>query len=611
MSKSDQSTTTKTQHESDALDRDSAIPEAVIRTGSERRFNALRTKLWWLTAICGLLALVIAVVSFQSQGTVIHISFEDGYGLKPGDTLRYRGIDAGTVQSIKIADELQSIDVALLLSPGHEALAVEESQFWIERPRLRLGQISGIDTVLGAKYIGIVPGPPDGNRLTQFIGLETPLRIAKADSESVVIHFPGGEGLEVGDAVRYRGITIGEVTEVVLNEDLTSVTVGVRLVGAAKDFARAGTQFWVERPRLDLTEIRGLDTLLGGRYIAVQPSVDESEPQSDFVGLGEPPPLPRREGSLEVQLDANSRFGLFRGAPIAYRGLEVGRVSNVGLARDGATVKVNCVIEPEYTDLVRANSEWWVSGGLQVEASLSGVNAHFDSIASLLRGGIAFGTPDSPGDLVVTGHRFRLSQTPQDGWRDWQPRIAVGKHHLEGAKLPEPIRVVARWNDGLASVIGLGRKTAETWGIMDDDGLLRVPTTFFDAANQKDHDVSIEVRGKSIVLLPETAQRNEFTTRLLAPSGIDVDAWPATMFGKWNGKSVLLIVNPELSEPLALDNTRLAFDGENGIRVAKGVPISKTLEGSPVVDAETLRVVGLACPDGSAAESWIIRVFPR
>ncbi|MEM8735191.1 MAG: MlaD family protein [Planctomycetota bacterium] len=585
------------------------IPDAVIRSGAERRFAALRTKLWWLTAVCGLLAIIVAVVSFQTQGTVIHISFEDGHGLKPGDTLRYRGIDAGTVQSIQVANELQTIDVALLLRPGHEALAVEGSQFWIERPRLRLGQISGIDTVLGAKYIGIVPGPAGGTRLSQFTGLETPLRIAKADSESVVIHFPGGEGLEVGDAVRYRGITIGEVTEVVLNEDLTSVTVGVRLVGAAKDFARAGTQFWVERPRLDLTEVRGLDTLLGGRYIAVQPSVDVSEPQTDFVGLGEPPPLPRREGSLEIELDANSRFGLFRGAPITYRGLEVGRVANVGLARDGATVKVNCVIEPEYTDLVRSNSEWWVSGGMQVEASLSGVNARFDSVASLLRGGVAFGTPDSPGDLVVTGHRFRLSPTPQDGWQEWQPRIAVGKHHLEGAKLPDAVRVVARWNDGLASVIGLGRKTVETWGILDEAGLLRVPKAFFDEANQEDHDVSIEVRGKSIALLPETVQVNSFTARLVAPSGIDVEAWPDRMYGKWNGKSVLLIVNPELSEPLALDNTRLAFDGEEGIRIAKGVAISATLEGSPVVDAETLRVVGLAHRLRGVSESWIIRLF--
>ena len=239
----------------------------------------------------------------------------------------------------------------MLLQPGNEKLAVEGSQFWVERARLRLGHVSGLDTVLGAKHIGVLPGDPAGKSASEFVGIETPLSITRGDSTEIRIQFPAGEGLEVGDTVRYRGISVGEVTYVELSEPIDSVQVGVRLVGAARSLARQGTQFWIERPRLDLTEIRGLDTLIGGRYIAIQPTTDESSMQTEFVGLAEPPPLPRRDGSLELELDAASRLGLVRGAPITYRGLEVGRVSNVGLAHDGATVKVNVVVDAEYADL--------------------------------------------------------------------------------------------------------------------------------------------------------------------------------------------------------------------------------------------------------------------
>lgn len=108
----------------------------------------------------------------------------------------------------------------------------------------------------------------------------------------VRIRFPAGEGLSIGDPVRYLGIDVGEVTDVQINDDLTSVIVAIRLVGQAERLARSGTQFWVERPRLDVSEVRGLETLVGGRYIAVEPTRSDSPASQDFVGL--PKRLPCR-----------------------------------------------------------------------------------------------------------------------------------------------------------------------------------------------------------------------------------------------------------------------------------------------------------------------------
>ncbi len=576
-----------------------AIPQAIVRSAQEASAGRLRTRLWWLTGLCVLLSIGLIATSFRSQGKVISVRFRDGYGLKPGDTLRYRGIDVGSITAVVISPDLESVNVKIQLAPGNERVAVEGSQFWIARARLRLGQVSGLDTVLGAKYVGVVPGDLAAQPQIEFEGLETPLGMTDGQSQEIHIQFPAGEGLEVGDPIRFRGIVVGEVTYVELQQSLESISVGVRLVGASRELARAGTQFWIERPRLDLTEIRGLETLLGGRYIAMQPSSLDSPVTTEFIGLAEPPPLPRRDGSLELELDASSRLGLVRGAPITYRGLEVGRVSKVGLASDGASVKVSVVIDTEYAELVRANSKWWAIGGIELDASLTGVQVSIESLSAWIRGGIAFATPPTPGERVVTGHRFMLEAEPQSEWLQWQPRIAVrgSNQSVGGKELPRPIRVVASWQ---ASWLGLyRRRTLETWGIALEDKSLRVPSSFVRKALEADSDVLIEVAGKSFALsssIPsaEALKNSNELVALPLPAEAQVAQWPlADIAIEWSSQTVLLIVNPELNEPLAIDGTRITSGTAGRIAIAPGVAIALPLSGSPVVNSSSGKLLGL------------------
>ncbi|QDV22677.1 MlaD family protein [Aureliella helgolandensis] len=572
----------------------SDIPQASLRSPQSIAGSRLQTRLWWLTGICVLLAIGLTVQSFQSQGLSIRLHFDEGHGLKPGDTLRYRGIDVGSVTSIDLTEHLEGVQVKLLIAPGNESLAVAGSQFWIQRPRLQLGQISGLETVLGAKFIGVLPGPSGNARQTEFTGLETPLSFTDSPTAELRIQFPAGEGLEVGNPVRYRGISVGEVTEVELSASGEAVWVGVRLTEAARNLAQSGTQFWIERPRLDLTEIRGIETLLGGRYIAMQPSGSGDSLQTEFVGLAEPPPLPRQNGSLEIELDAPRRLGLVRSAPVTYRGLEVGRVSNVELASDGASVKVSVTIEAEYAELVRENSKWWAIGGITMEAKLSGVTVSMESLSSWIRGGIAFATPESPGSQVVTGHRFMLEAAPQEEWLNWQPRIAVNRNNSQelGLERPQPVRVVASWRD---SILGLyRRRTIESWAIALDDGTLRIPASFIAKAIASQKEVQIELAGESFDFDPLDSGAKAWTDKIAIPDSLAVSRWSrANMSTAFDQAAVFLIVNPELREPIALNSTRVAVNPEIGLDIAPGVAIPSELSGSPVISAATGKLYGL------------------
>ena len=146
------------------------VPLAAVRTAEQVANGRLKTRLWWLTGACLLLALGLVFSSFRRQGTMIHVQFKDGFGLKAGDTLRYRGIDCGSVSSVQLTDDLGGVN-EILVFPGSQSLAVEGSQFWIQRARLSLGQVSGLDTVLGAKYVGVIPGKTDRQQ-REFVGLK-------------------------------------------------------------------------------------------------------------------------------------------------------------------------------------------------------------------------------------------------------------------------------------------------------------------------------------------------------------------------------------------------------------------------------------------------------
>lgn len=584
-------------------DQPDAIPTATVRKSGEVAVARLRTRLWWLVGLCVLLAIALVWISLADRGTPITIRFANGFGLKEGDSVRYRGIEVGTVLDTRLTDEADGVEVEVSIFPGSKSIAVEGSQFWIERAQLRLGQVTGIDTVLGAKYIGVLPGSSPKYQ-AEFDGLDSPLVIRDGDSVSVEIEFPRGEGLQVGDPLQYRGISIGEVTYVELNETASAVVVRARLIGNAKRFARVGTQFWVERPRLDITEVRGLETLLGGRYVAVQPISSETNEQLKFVGLAEPPPLPRQENTLQVELDAPTRMGLVRGAPILYRGLEVGRVGNVSLSRDSASVKIAAVIDGEYADLLRDNSKWWSIGGVEVDAGLSGFNVSIDSLASWIRGGVAFATPSSPGRGVVTGHRFMLEKEPQSEWLEWQPRIAIrsnksGESNLE---LPQAKRVVARWR---ASLLGLyQKKSIETWGLALDDGNMVLPRDFIVQARAAGGEVQLETAGTSFSLPKQSNSISEFVWTIPVPSGVVKERWAtANVASGWTAEDTLLVVNPELTDPLAIDATRLSKLSAGGLQIAPGVAIPSQLEGSPVINARTGKIYGMLVV---AQSGWVV-----
>ncbi len=211
----------------------------------------------------------------------------------------------------------------------------------------------------------------------------------------LTLSFRSAAGLEAGKTVvKFKDVTIGTVSDITLSPGDDRVLVHVKLNHSAADLARVDTRFWVVRPRVGMSGVSGIDTLLSGAYIDVDKGKNPL-PRSEFIGLENPPPVISDTPGSQFVVDADDLGSLDSGSPVYYRKVQVGKVSSWYLRSDGKGVRLSVFIEAPYDHLVTANTRFWNASGIDLSAGTDGIRLRTGTVAAILSGGIAFSTPDS------------------------------------------------------------------------------------------------------------------------------------------------------------------------------------------------------------------------
>ncbi|MCJ9710576.1 MlaD family protein, partial [Bordetella hinzii] len=182
-------------------------------------------------------------------------------------------------------------------------------------------------------------------------GLSLVVRTWMQAGPEISIEFNTAEGLEVGKTqLRYKDVTIGTVKGIHFNADRSKVVVEAELAKEVQNMAREGTNFWVVRPRLGISGVSGLGTLLSGAYIGVDAvgdpeTLDRKASKTHFVGLETPPPVAHDRPGKRFTLRANDLGSLDIGSPVYYRRISVGQVVGYALSEDGKAVDVQVFVD--------------------------------------------------------------------------------------------------------------------------------------------------------------------------------------------------------------------------------------------------------------------------
>ncbi|MFQ1061373.1 PqiB family protein [Bordetella trematum] len=227
-------------------------------------------------------------------------------------------------------------------------------------------------------------------------GLSMVVRTWLDAGPQITIEFNTAEGLEVGKTqLRYKDVTIGTVSGIHFNEDRSKVVVQAELSKDVASMAAEGTHFWVVRPRLGLSGVSGLGTLLSGAYIGVDAPVKPDDlnrkpSKFHFEGLENPPLVEYDRPGKRLLLQADDLGSLDIGSPVYYRRINVGQVVGYALSDDGEAVNIEIFIDAPNDRFVTKGARFWNASGVDLSINAEGLQVQTQSMVAVMLGGIAF-----------------------------------------------------------------------------------------------------------------------------------------------------------------------------------------------------------------------------
>ncbi|MCK5897276.1 MAG: MCE family protein [Cocleimonas sp.] len=224
----------------------------------------------------------------------------------------------------------------------------------------------------------------------------------------ITITFDKASGIEAKKtAIRYKDIQVGKVQKLSLTADLKKVKVSAEIFPEMAEYLGTKTRFWVERPRLTFQGVSGLNTLLSGVHIGIDPG-PKSAALASYGGLANPPLITTDEKGSLLVLKSHHLGSLNIGSPIYYHKIHVGEVTGYTL-NDNGNVDISIYIHAPYDKKIKSNSRFWNASGMDLNLTTSGIAVHVESLVSLLIGGIAFETPnDKVGYPLNENTTFKL-----------------------------------------------------------------------------------------------------------------------------------------------------------------------------------------------------------
>ncbi len=325
--------------------------------------------IWIIPLLALLIAGWLALRAWQERGPEIQIVLDGAAGIRVGQTqVRFRDVIVGQVVDTKLSSNFEKVTVFVEMDPQVEPLLSENSRFWVVSPRISLGGVSGLDTLLSGVYIEMDPGDP-GARQRRFEGLTEPPPVRSYEQGTqYVLLSEELASLDIGSPVFHRQVPVGEVTRYRLLPEIGRVEIRIFINSPYDQLIRTNTTFWnVSGFGFEfgsdglVAQVDSLSSVIaGGLAFSTPPDIDRqhdiAKPGAEFHLFDDREAV--AEGALTYSYPYLMKFnssvrGLSVGAPVEFRGIQVGKVEHVGLEAgisNNREIDVVVSIQPERID---------------------------------------------------------------------------------------------------------------------------------------------------------------------------------------------------------------------------------------------------------------------
>jgi paraquat-inducible protein B len=308
-----------------------------------------RLPLVWILPVVVVLAGAFVVIREKiAQGAAIEIRFQNAEGLESNKTkIRYKDVDIGEVRDIRVGDDRKDVIVTADIHRNAKAYLVEDTRFWVVRPRISGAGVSGLATLVSGAYISVDVGHSAAKR-DHFVGLEVPpIVTADLPGREFVLHAEDLGSLDIGSSVFYRHITAGQVVGYSLDPGGTGVTIKAFINSPFDMYVTGDTRFW-QASGIDMSvnadgvklRTESLASILEGGVAFGNPpgtAGDRVAADTAFTLFSDQDramrPLETEIRSFVMYFGGTLR-GLSPGAPVELHGISVGEVKSVDVQYD-------------------------------------------------------------------------------------------------------------------------------------------------------------------------------------------------------------------------------------------------------------------------------------
>ncbi len=376
----------------------------VLVQASTRRSRRVSV-IWIIPLVAVAIGAWLAWDTLSKEGPTITVAFDTAEGLQPGQSqLKFKDIVFGTVKSLKLAPD--NSHVVVTIATTHEAtpLLTDKTVFWVVKPRLFAGSVSGLETLLSGSYVGMMPGATAGKPKRVFKGREDPPILSENVPGHIFLLKAKRLGsISLGSPIFYRDLSVGEVAGWDIADMADYVTIHAFVRAPYDSYVNDDTRFWNASGLSIKLAGTGLDVqleslkalLLGG--IAFETPEQEAHAKVASLENHVFPLFADRDiaqaASYTRKIQVVSYFpgsvsGLGIGSPVTMHGLVVGHVTDVRLAFDKAADRVLAPVryEVEPERIVGVGVKMYTTAEEGVEALLKqGLRATVQS-ANLITG---------------------------------------------------------------------------------------------------------------------------------------------------------------------------------------------------------------------------------
>lgn len=207
----------------------------------------LSVAVWLFPLFALVLTAWLALDYWREQGALVEIRFPDAANIEAQKTMiKYRGINVGRVEQVELSDDQRQVIVRARMQRAAHGLVVEGTSFQVIEPQVGLAGISGLDTLFKGVYIDLKPGPKDAPMAKNFTGRQISAS-PFASGFLFTLRSKYMESIGDGDPVIYRGLKIGQVVSVKLDDQARFVEARIRIPKMYARLVRDNSHFWVKR----------------------------------------------------------------------------------------------------------------------------------------------------------------------------------------------------------------------------------------------------------------------------------------------------------------------------------------------------------------------------